>query len=59
MPVFAHAGHWAVQLMYLLPVIVILALVGWGRLQEKRGKRPARVEERRRGDVDRDDRSDE
>jgi len=38
----AHAGHWLVQLLYLAPILLIAVLVGWGKLQEKRGKRPGR-----------------
>ena len=43
--VFAHAGHWAIQLLYLAPVLVIVGMVAWNKLQEKRGKRPARHDE--------------
>jgi len=42
-PVFAHAGHWAVDLLYLLPVAVLVA----GALN---GRRHARRRERGGGD---------
>ena len=40
--VSAHAGHWLPQLLYLAPVAILVGLMGWNRLQEKRGKRPRR-----------------
>ena len=46
--VFAHAGHWAVQLLYLAPVFVIIGIGAWNKLQEKRGRRPTRNQEKRR-----------
>jgi hypothetical protein len=38
MIVFAHAGHWLPQLLYLAPVIVMLVAVGLGKLRERRNK---------------------
>ena len=38
----AHAGHWLVQLLYLAPLVLLVVVLGWGRLQERRGKRPPR-----------------
>ncbi len=38
MIVFAHAGHWLPQLLYLAPVLVMLGAVGWGKLRERRKK---------------------
>jgi hypothetical protein len=34
--VLAHAGHWLVQVMYAAPVLVLLALLAWGKLSERR-----------------------
>jgi hypothetical protein len=34
--VFAHAGHWLPQLLYLAPVVVMLGAVGLGKLRERR-----------------------
>jgi hypothetical protein len=36
--VFAHAGHWLPQLLYLAPVAVMLGAVGIGKLRERRKK---------------------
>jgi hypothetical protein len=36
--VFAHAGHWLPQLLYLAPVVVMLVAVGLGKLRERRKK---------------------
>ncbi len=38
MVVFAHAGHWIGQLLYLLPVVVMVVAVGIGKLRERRNK---------------------
>jgi hypothetical protein len=34
--VFAHAGHWLPQLLYLAPVAVMLGAIGWGKLKNRR-----------------------
>jgi hypothetical protein len=39
MTLLAHAGHWLPQLLYLVPVAVMAAAVGWGKLKERRNKR--------------------
>lgn len=36
MIVFAHAGHWLPQLLYLLPVMVMVIVLGLGKVREKR-----------------------
>ncbi len=33
---FAHAGHWAVQLLYVLPVLFVAGAIVWSKLQERR-----------------------
>lgn len=33
----AHAGHWLAGVLYLVPVIVLAAAIGWQRLKERRG----------------------
>ena len=43
MTVLAHAGHWLVQITYLLPLVVMGALLVRGRLRDH-----ARRRERRR-----------
>ena len=46
MIVFAHAGHWLVQLIYLVPLIVLVAVIMTGRIRDRRereqGEAPAR-----------------
>ncbi len=36
MTVLAHAGHWAVQLLYAVPVLFVAAAIIWSKLQERR-----------------------
>ena len=36
MIVLAHAGHWLVQLLYLAPVVVVVAAAAIGRYRERR-----------------------
>jgi len=38
-PVFAHAGHWLVNLAYALPFLIMIAVMLWQRFQERRGRR--------------------
>ena len=33
---FAHAGHWLVQLIYLVPLLVLVAVILAGRIRDKR-----------------------
>jgi hypothetical protein len=37
--VFAHAGHWAVDTLYLVPVLVLIGAALNGRRRERREKR--------------------
>jgi hypothetical protein len=46
--VLAHAGHWAVQLLYLAPVFLIIGIGAWSKLQVRRGNRPTRDRDKRR-----------
>jgi len=39
-PLFAHAGHWLVNVAYMAPLLVLLGVVGWGKLKERRGPQP-------------------
>jgi hypothetical protein len=34
--VVAHAGHWAVQLLYAVPVLFVVGAIVWSKIQEKR-----------------------
>ena len=40
--VFAHAGHWLPQLLYLMPVVVLVGAILVGRVRERRaaGREP-------------------
>ncbi len=35
-PVLAHAGHWLVQLLYVVPVVVIAVVIVREKLRERR-----------------------
>ena len=39
MPVSAHIGHWYAELLYLGPVLVVVAWLGVSNLREKRRDR--------------------
>jgi hypothetical protein len=43
-PLFAHAGHWIAQLLYLAPVLAMVAALLWARFR-------ARSEHDRENDV--------
>jgi hypothetical protein len=32
---FAHAGHWAGQLLYLAPVIAMVVAIAWTRFKQR------------------------
>jgi membrane protein implicated in regulation of membrane protease activity len=36
MLVVAHAGHWLVQLVYLVPLAVLVAVIVAGRVRDRR-----------------------
>ena len=36
MLVLAHAGHWLVQLIYLLPLVVLVGVIVAGRIRDRR-----------------------
>lgn len=36
MMVLAHAGHWLVSLLYLLPVVIVVGLVSWQSWRDRR-----------------------
>ena len=39
--VVAHAGHWLVQLIYVVPLAVLVGVILWGRRNERRESRSA------------------
>jgi len=32
----AHAGHWAVQILYLVPLFAVVGALAWAKLRERR-----------------------
>lgn len=32
----AHSGHWVVNLLYILPLVIALSVLGWQKLSDKR-----------------------
>ena len=36
MILFAHVGHWAIQLLYVLPVLFVVGAIVWSKVQERR-----------------------
>jgi uncharacterized membrane protein YtjA (UPF0391 family) len=40
-PPFAHAGHWLAQIAYLLPLVVLVAMLIVGCIRERRARRDA------------------
>jgi hypothetical protein len=34
-PPFAHAGHWAGQLLYFAPVLAMIGAVAWTRFKQR------------------------
>jgi hypothetical protein len=32
----AHSGHWLLNVLYLVPLIIIVAMLGWQKLKDKR-----------------------
>jgi cytochrome c oxidase assembly factor CtaG len=43
--VLAHAGHWLPQLLYLAPLIVLVAAILVGRIRERRERRGGGTED--------------
>jgi hypothetical protein len=40
--VFAHAGHWLVQLLYALPLVVMFGFLAAGRIRQRREERASK-----------------
>ncbi len=38
-PPLAHAGHWLAQIAYLAPLVLLVGLLVWGKLRERRERR--------------------
>ena len=52
MLVLAHAGHWAVQLIYLLPLAVLVGVIVAGRRRDRREAAAAADDEVREPEVE-------
>jgi hypothetical protein len=46
MLLFAHAGHWLVQLIYLVPLAVLVGVILVGRARDRREQAHEEVRER-------------
>ena len=46
MLVYAHAGHWLVQLIYLVPLAVLVTVILVGRARDRREERAANAQVR-------------
>ena len=42
--VLAHAGHWLVQLIYLVPLAVLVGIIVVGRIRDRREAAHGRAE---------------
>lgn len=40
-PPFAHAGHWLVDLLYVAPILIILAVLAYRSIRDRRELRRA------------------
>jgi hypothetical protein len=45
-PPLAHAGHWLAQIAYLLPLVVLVALLVAGKLRDRKERQGANPPER-------------
>ena len=45
MLLFAHAGHWLVQLIYLVPLAVLVGVILVGRARDRREETNEQVRE--------------
>jgi hypothetical protein len=51
MLVFAHAGHWLVQLIYLVPLAVLVGVIMAGRIRDRREAREGTHQQDRESSV--------
>jgi len=40
-PLLAHAGHWALWVLYAVPVVIVLAASAQALIRERRGRQDA------------------
>ena len=43
----AHAGHWAVQLLYVAPLVIAVGVLGWQALKDRRALKRGGAEAQR------------
>lgn len=43
----AHAGHWAVDLLYVTPLLIVVAVLAYASIKDRRRARREDGEERR------------
>ncbi len=36
MPTLAHAGHWAINLLYVAPLLIAVAVLGYQSMKDRR-----------------------
>lgn len=41
----AHAGHWLVQALYAVPVLFVVGVIVWSKVQERREEREAAADD--------------
>jgi hypothetical protein len=41
MPPLAHAGHWAIYVLYAVPVVIVLGAIAVNMLRDRRARRSA------------------
>jgi hypothetical protein len=44
MTVVAHIGHWLVDLLYVAPLLLLLAVLAAGKVRERRSQRARRTD---------------
>ena len=52
MLVFGHAGHWLPQLIYLVPLLVLIGVIMAGRIRDRREAAHEGAHEQVRADRD-------
>lgn len=43
----AHAGHWAINLLYILPLVVAVSVLGYQTVKDRRQLKRGEVPQRR------------
>lgn len=48
MPALAHVGHWAVNLLYVAPLVIVVGVLGYQSMKDRRRLKAEDGEARRR-----------